>query len=163
MHVEFKVNGREIAGDVEPRMSLLDMLRDELGLTGTHVGCEQGVCGCCNVLLDGDVVRSCLVLAPQARGREVSTVESLELPSGELSPLQEAFCKHHAMQCGYCTPGILMGLTAFLDENPKPSREELTESLSANLCRCTGYQQILDAATEVIESRANDVEAEGNV
>jgi carbon-monoxide dehydrogenase small subunit len=158
MHVEFRVNGREVAGDVEPRTSLLDMLRDDLQLTGTHVGCEHGVCGCCNVLLDGDVVRSCLVLAVQARGRDVSTVEGLEAPDGTMSPLQEAFCKHHAMQCGYCTPGILMGLTALLAQNPKPSREELAESLSANLCRCTGYQQILDAATEVIESHPTDVE-----
>jgi aerobic carbon-monoxide dehydrogenase small subunit len=151
VQIEFRVNGEPAVADVEPRTSLLDTLRDELGLTGTHVGCEHGVCGACNVLMDGQVVRSCLVLAVQARGRDVSTVEGLESPTGELSPLQESFCKHHAMQCGYCTPGILMALTGCLRENPTPSQDELSEALSGTMCRCTGYQQIVDAASEVVE------------
>lgn len=162
MQIELRVNGEPAVADVEPRTSLLDMLRDELGLTGTHVGCEHGVCGACNVLLDGQVVRSCLVLAVQARGQEVSTVEGLESPNGELSALQESFCKHHAMQCGYCTPGILMALTGFLEENPVPTREELSDALSSTLCRCTGYQQIIDAVSEVIEqNRAAGVSGRG--
>ena len=162
MQIGLRVNGKPAVADVEPRTSLLDMLRDHLGLTGTHVGCEHGVCGACNVLLDGQVVRSCLVLAVQARGREVVTVEGLESPTGELSPLQEAFCKHHALQCGYCTPGILMALTGLLQENPTPDREELTEALAGTLCRCTGYQQIVDAATEVVEqNRAAGVSSRG--
>ena len=159
MHIEFRVNGEPAEADVEPRTSLLDTLRDELGLTGTHVGCEHGVCGACNVLVDGKVVRSCLVLAVQARGCDVSTVEGLESATGELSPLQESFCKHHAMQCGYCTPGILMALSGFLEENPDPNREELSEALSGTMCRCTGYQQIVDAVTDVInENRAGATE-----
>jgi carbon-monoxide dehydrogenase small subunit len=153
MKVEFTANGDPVRIDVEPRTSLLDALRHEIGLTGTHVGCEHGVCGCCNVLVDGKVSRSCLMLAVQARGREVTTVEGLAESDGALSPLQEAFHRHHAMQCGYCTPGILVGLTAFLEENPKPTREEVQESLSASLCRCTGYQQILDAVDELVASR----------
>lgn len=153
MRVEFKANGAPVRVEVEPRTSLLDVLRHGVGLTGTHVGCEHGVCGCCNVLVDGKVSRSCLMLAVQARGHEITTVEGLAEPDGSLSPLQDVFHRHHAMQCGYCTPGILVGLTAFLEENPKPSREEVQESLSANLCRCTGYQQILDAVDELVASR----------
>jgi carbon-monoxide dehydrogenase small subunit len=161
VQIEFNVNGEPAVADVEPRTSLLDTLRDELGLTGTHVGCEHGVCGACNVLLDGKVVRSCLVLAVQARGCAVSTVEGLESPDGEMAPLQEAFCKHHAMQCGYCTPGILMALTGFLAENPTPNRDELTEALSGTMCRCTGYQQIVEAASEVIEQNRLGAEVSG--
>jgi carbon-monoxide dehydrogenase small subunit len=152
MKVEFIANGRPVKVDVEPRQSLLDVLREEVGLTGTHVGCEHGVCGCCNVLVDGETSRSCLMLAAQARGRSITTVEGLAGPDSELNPLQEAFHRHHAMQCGYCTPGILIGLTAFLEENPKPTRDEIQESLSANLCRCTGYQQILDAVEDLVQS-----------
>ncbi|GAA1512980.1 (2Fe-2S)-binding protein [Nocardioides humi] len=150
MRIQFGVNGAPVAVDAEPRTSLLDVLRREVGATGTHTGCEHGVCGCCNVMVDGRTVRSCLMLAVQARGREVTTVEGLAAPDGTLTPLQEAFQRHHAMQCGYCTSGILIGLTAFLRDNPKPTREEVQDSLSANLCRCTGYQQILDAVDDLV-------------
>lgn len=152
MKVEFTANGKPVKLDVEARMTLLDALRDEVGLTGTHVGCEHGVCGCCNVMVDGKVSRSCLMLAVQARGREITTVEGLAGSDGELSPLQKAFHQRHSMQCGYCTPGILVGLTAFLKENPSPSRDEVQESLSANLCRCTGYDQIMNAVDDVVKS-----------
>jgi carbon-monoxide dehydrogenase small subunit len=158
MRVEFTANDRPVVVEVEPRQSLLDVLREDVGLTGTHTGCEHGVCGCCNVLVDGEVSRSCLMLAAQARGRNITTVEGLS-PDGELNPLQEAFHRHHAMQCGYCTSGILIGLTAFLDENPKATRDEVQESLSANLCRCTGYQQILDAVEDLVQS--SDADASG--
>jgi carbon-monoxide dehydrogenase small subunit len=134
---------------VEPRRSLLDCLRDDLHLHGTHTGCEHGVCGCCNVILDGEVVRSCLMFAAQADGATITTVEGLETPEG-LSPLQEAFCEYHGLQCGYCTPGILITLTDLLEKNPKPADDELIEAVSGNLCRCTGYQQILQAAKAVI-------------
>lgn len=147
--IEMTVNGVSMTATVEPRRTLLDCLRDDLHLHGTHVGCEHGVCGCCNVLLDGDVVRSCLLLAVQADGCAIQTVEGLETPEG-LSPMQEAFCAHHGLQCGYCTPGMLIALEGLLRETPHPTEEELIEALSGNLCRCTGYQQILDAAHSVI-------------
>jgi carbon-monoxide dehydrogenase small subunit len=130
---------------VEPRLLLSDFLRHELGLTGTHVGCEHGVCGACTVLLDGEPVRSCLLLAVQADGREVTTVEGLAPAAGPLHPLQEAFWECHALQCGFCTPGFLMTLVPFLAENPNPSEDEIRRALSGNLCRCTGYQHIVDA------------------
>jgi carbon-monoxide dehydrogenase small subunit len=146
--VDVTVNGRAFEARVEPRITLADFLRDELQLTGTKLGCEHGVCGACTVLLEGKAVRSCLMLAVQAGGREVRTIEGLG--SGpELTELQEAFHRHHALQCGFCTAGVLMTTTAFLDENPSPSREEIREALSANLCRCTGYQTIIDAIAEV--------------
>jgi aerobic carbon-monoxide dehydrogenase small subunit len=147
--VTLTVNGVTHSVAVEPRRSLLDCLRDDLQLKGTHAGCEHGVCGCCNVLLDGEVIRSCLLLAAQADGCTVTTVEGLESAQA-LSPLQEAFCEFHALQCGYCTPGILITLTEFLDNNPRPTDDELVEALAGNLCRCTGYQQILQAAKAVI-------------
>ena len=147
--VTFTVNGVTLTVAVEPRRSLLDCLRDDLQLKGTHAGCEHGVCGCCNVLLNGEVVRSCLLLAAQADGAEIITVEGLESPDG-LSALQEAFCEYHALQCGYCTPGILITLTDFLARHPTPTDAELIDALSGNLCRCTGYQQILQAARAVI-------------
>ncbi|MBV8715677.1 MAG: (2Fe-2S)-binding protein [Chloroflexi bacterium] len=143
------VNGVPMTTAVEPRRSLLDCLREDLHLHGTHVGCEHGVCGCCNVILDGEVVRSCLLLAAQADGSAITTVEGLETAGG-LSPLQEAFCQFHALQCGYCTPGMLITLTGLLQHNASPSEQELLEAISGNLCRCTGYQQILDAARSVI-------------
>jgi aerobic carbon-monoxide dehydrogenase small subunit len=142
--ITLSVNGLARSVAVEPRRSLLDCLRDDLQLKGTHVGCEHGVCGCCNVLLDGEVVRSCLLLAAQADGCSVTTVEGLESPQG-LSRLQQAFCEYHALQCGYCTPGMLMTITELLEHNASPTDAELTEALSGNLCRCTGYQQILQA------------------
>ena len=142
--VELVVNGESRAGEAEPRMLLSDFLREQLGLTGTHVGCEHGVCGACTVLLDGAPVRSCLMFAVQADGASVETVESLA--DGEaLHPLQEAFRREHGLQCGYCTPGILMTLKPFLAVNPAPSDAEIRCALSGNLCRCTGYQQIVAA------------------
>jgi carbon-monoxide dehydrogenase small subunit len=139
------VNGRRYERAVEPRLLLSDFLRHELGLTGTHVGCEHGVCGACTVLVDGEAVRSCLLLAVQAAGREVTTVEGLAPGPNTLHPLQEAFREAHGLQCGFCTPGFLMTLLPFLDENPDPSESEIRHALSGNLCRCTGYQHIVDA------------------
>ena len=129
---------------VEPRMLMVDFIRHELGLTGTHVGCEHGVCGTCTVLFDGQPVRSCLMFAVQANGHEVRTVEGLGTVD-HLHPLQQAFWETHALQCGFCTPGFLMTLIPFLEENPRPTEGEIREALSGNLCRCTGYQHIIDA------------------
>jgi carbon-monoxide dehydrogenase small subunit len=126
-------------------MLLSDFLRHELRLAGTHVGCEHGVCGACTILLDGSPIRSCLMLAVQANGRELSTVEGLANNDGDLHPIQQAMHDHHGLQCGYCTPGILMTMAAYLKENPQPSEDEVREALSGNLCRCTGYQNIVDA------------------
>jgi aerobic-type carbon monoxide dehydrogenase small subunit (CoxS/CutS family) len=142
--IELIVNGASYRGTVEARMLLSDFLRHDLLLAGTHVGCEHGVCGACTVLLDGTPVRSCLMLAVQANGHELATVEGLA-PNDELHPIQRAMHEHHGLQCGYCTPGILMTMTAFLKENPRPSEDDLREALSGNLCRCTGYQNIVDA------------------
>ena len=142
--VSVTINGEAREGRVEPRLLLSDFIRHEVGLTGTHVGCEHGVCGACTVLLDGAPVRSCLMLAVQADGASVETVESLA--DGEtLHPLQEAFRHEHGLQCGYCTPGILMTLKPFLAANPTPTDAEIRRALSGNLCRCTGYQQIVAA------------------
>lgn len=138
------VNGTEQEVVVEPRRTLADVLRHDLRLTGTHVGCEHGVCGACTVLVDDAPVRACLVFAVQAEGAEVRTVESLD-ENGALSDLQQAFTDHHGLQCGFCTPGFLMLAEGVLDETPDASREEIREALSANLCRCTGYQTIVDA------------------
>ena len=142
--VSVTVNGTKYERTVEPRMLLVDFIRHELGLTGTHVGCEHGVCGTCTVLLDGEPVRSCLMFAVQANGHEVRTVEGLGTID-KLHPLQEAFREAHALQCGFCTPGFLMTLVPFLEENRKPSEEEIREALAGNLCRCTGYQHIVEA------------------
>ena len=143
--VTVRVNGVEHSRTVEVRLLLSDFLRHELGLTGTHVGCEHGVCGACTVLLDGEPVRSCLMLAPQVEGREVTTVEALAPGPDRLHPLQEAFWDAHALQCGFCTPGILMTLVAFQRDNPQPDEAAVRQALSGNLCRCTGYQHIVDA------------------
>ena len=140
------VNGEGYQREVETRMTLADFLRHELLLTGTHLGCEHGVCGACTVLLNGRTTRACLTLAVQADGRSVTTVEGLGAPGGDLSPLQQAFWETHGLQCGFCTPGILVTLTEFLNENPAPSEAEVREALTGNLCRCTGYQSIVDAA-----------------
>jgi carbon-monoxide dehydrogenase small subunit len=142
--VRLRVNGQDYERSVEPRRLLSDFLRHDLGLTGTHVGCEHGVCGACTVLLDGAPVRSCLVFAAQIDGAEVRTVESLA-DGGRLHPLQEAFWEAHGLQCGFCTPGILMTLLAFLAEHPAPTEEQVREALAGNLCRCTGYQNIVRA------------------
>ncbi len=138
------VNGEVYEREVEPRLLLSDFLRHELGLTGTHVGCEHGVCGACTVLLDGEAVRSCLMFAPQAHGREIVTVEGLGTID-EMHPLQQAFQEAHGLQCGFCTPGFLTSLIPFLEENPNPSEEEIREAISGNLCRCTGYVHIVEA------------------
>jgi aerobic-type carbon monoxide dehydrogenase small subunit (CoxS/CutS family) len=143
--IELSVNGASYRSRVESRMLLSDFLRHELLLAGTHVGCEHGVCGACTILLDGAPVRSCLMLAVQANGHELATVEGLATSAGELHPIQQAMHEHHGLQCGYCTPGILMTMTAYLKENPSPSEGEVREALSGNLCRCTGYQNIVDA------------------
>ena len=145
MNVELKVNGVTRQADVEPRKSLLDCLRDDLRLTGTHAGCEHGVCGACTILLDGEPARACLMFAVQADGYEITTVEGLAPAPGELSILQDAFCETHGMQCGYCTPGMLMSAQALLQKNRTPTREDIVEAISGNICRCTGYGQIVDA------------------
>ncbi len=146
MHtVKLTVNGKEYERQVEPRLLLSDFIRHELGLTGTHVGCEHGVCGACTILFDGQAVRSCLLLAVQAHGHELGTVEGLADSAGHLHPLQMAFWEAHGLQCGFCTPGILMTLIPFMAENPAPNEMEIREALSGNLCRCTGYQHIVDA------------------
>jgi aerobic carbon-monoxide dehydrogenase small subunit len=142
-----RVNGGEHRLDVEPRRLLADVLRDDLGLTGTHLGCEQGACGACTVLLDGGAVRSCLLFAVQAEGAEVTTVEGLAR-GGALHPLQEAFRDHHALQCGFCTPGMLLAAVDLLARNPAPTAAEVREELSGNLCRCTGYGRIVDAVLD---------------
>ena len=138
------VNGTAYEREVEPRLLLSDFIRHDLGLTGTHVGCEHGVCGACTILFDGQPVRACLILAIQADGHELTTVEGLGTIE-ELHPLQEAFWETHGLQCGFCTPGFLMTLVPFLEENPQPTDEEIRKILSGNLCRCTGYQHIEDA------------------
>lgn len=140
------VNGAAYKREVEPRLLLSDFIRQDLALTGTHVGCEHGVCGACTVLLDGEPVRSCIMLAVQADGHDLQTVEALAGPAGELNPLQNAFRNAHGLQCGFCTPGFLMTLTAFLRDNTNPTDEEIRDALSSNLCRCTGYHYIFEAA-----------------
>jgi aerobic-type carbon monoxide dehydrogenase small subunit (CoxS/CutS family) len=149
MDVELTVNGRRVAAAVEPRLLLSDFLRHELGLTGTHVGCEHGVCGACTVRLDGSAVRSCLLLAVQADGAAVETVEGLA-GAGPLTPLQEAFRRHHALQCGFCTPGILLAAQELL-ERGRPTREQVVDLLSGQLCRCTGYAPIVEAILDAAE------------
>jgi len=143
--VAMTVNGRRRQALVEPRKTLADFLREDCALTGTHLGCEHGVCGACTVLLDGDAVRACLLFAVQAEGGEVTTVEGMAPAEGGLSPVQEAFREAHGLQCGCCTPGFVVSVTAFLRDNPKPTDDEIREGLSGNLCRCTGYQGIVNA------------------
>jgi carbon-monoxide dehydrogenase small subunit len=143
--IEVEVNGKRRAAQVPARLSLVDWLRDELRLTGTHVGCEHGVCGACSVMLDGEAVRSCLMYAVQAHGHRITTVEGLANPDGSLSVLQDSFCEAHGLQCGYCTPGMLIAAQALLDSNPSPTEEQIRDAIGGNLCRCTGYQQIVEA------------------
>jgi carbon-monoxide dehydrogenase small subunit len=143
--VDVTVNGERRRASVEPRKTLADFLREDCSLTGTHLGCEHGVCGACTVLLDGRAVRSCLIFAVQAHGHEVTTVEGLAGPDRELNAVQAAFRSEHGLQCGFCTPGFVVSVTAFLQTNPNPTDEEIREGLSGNLCRCTGYQGILRA------------------
>ena len=151
--IELTVNGRTREVSVPPRMTLVDCLRDELRLTGTHVGCEHGVCGACSVLFDGTPIRSCLIYAVQAEGHEVTTVEGLEDGDGTLSAIQDSFWENHALQCGYCTPGMLIAGQALLAENPNPSEAEIRDAISGNLCRCTGYQQIVEAIADAAKRR----------
>ena len=151
--IALTLNGRKLSAEAEPRTLLSDFLRHAIGATGTHVGCEHGVCGCCTVMLDGTAVRSCLTLAVQAEGRAVTTVESLADGDGKLNALQQAFQKHHALQCGFCTPGILMSFTDFLKRNPNPSEAEVVDVLSGHLCRCTGYAGIVAAVLDVAGQR----------
>lgn len=148
--VELRVNGEPHSGVAEPRMLLSDFLRHAVGLTGTHVGCEQGVCGACTVLVEGQPVRSCLTFAVQARGKDVETVEGLAV-NGEMHPIQQAYQQEHGLQCGFCTPGFLMSTKAFLAENPDPSVEDIREYMSGNVCRCTGYQGIVAAVQKAAE------------
>ncbi len=145
LKISTTINGRPYKREVEARTLLSDFIRHEVGLTGTHVGCEHGVCGACTILVDGLAVRSCLMLAVQANGRELTTVEGLAASPDELHPLQQAFWEAHGLQCGFCTPGILLTLVPFLEENPQPDEQAIREALSGNLCRCTGYQHIVDA------------------
>ena len=150
--IRLSVNGNPVEANVEPRMTLADFLRERCGLTGTHLGCEHGVCGACTVLLDGAAVRSCLVFAVQADGMEVSTVEGVASDDGKLSPVQSALRECHGLQCGFCTPGFVMSITALLRDNPNPTDEEIREGLSGNFCRCTGYQGIVNAVRMVADS-----------
>jgi len=152
--ITLTVNGERRRVLVEPRKTLADALREDCSLTGTHLGCEHGVCGACTILLDGAAVRSCLMFAVQAEGAEVTTIEGLSPTDGTLSPLQEAFRQCHGLQCGFCTPGFIVSATAFLRDNPSPTEEEMREGLSGNLCRCTGYQGILAAVRSVAGSQA---------
>jgi carbon-monoxide dehydrogenase small subunit len=140
------VNGETVRAAIEPRTSLADLLRDHLNLTGTHLGCEHGVCGACTVLVDGRAVRSCLMLAVQADGASVTTIEGMAAADGALHPLQQAFHEHHGLQCGFCTPGMIMSLAEYLERRPDADAAELREALSGNICRCTGYQAIVAAA-----------------
>ena len=163
MIVKLNVNGGSHSIDVEPRVTLLDALRDNLALTGSHAGCEHGVCGACTVLIDGDPCRACLMLAVQADGYDITTIEGVAPAPGELSVIQDAFCEAHGMQCGYCTPGMVLAAQALLKHNPSPTRAEIVSAISANICRCTGYGQIVEAieiaarrlaGSNVAESRA---------
>jgi aerobic carbon-monoxide dehydrogenase small subunit len=145
VRIELSVNGVKHALDIEERTTLLDTLRDRLGLKGAHAGCEHGVCGACTVLVDGTAVRSCLMFAPQVEGSSITTIEGVTPGPGELSPIQDAFCETHGMQCGYCTPAMVLAAHALLAGNPQPTRDEIVEAISGNICRCTGYAQIVEA------------------
>ena len=145
MKADLNINGKAVSVEVEPRTTLLDCLRDHLGLTGTHAGCEHGICGACTVLLDGEPVRSCLMFAVQADGYAITTIEAVAPAPGELSIVQDAFCETHGLQCGYCTPGMILTAEALLRRIPDPTRADIVNAISANICRCTGYGQIVEA------------------
>jgi carbon-monoxide dehydrogenase small subunit len=155
-HVELRVNGERRSADVEPRMLLVHFLREELGLRGTHIGCDTTSCGACTVLMDGTPVKSCTVLAVQADGSEITTVEGLETTEG-LHPMQESFHEEHGLQCGFCTPGMMLTAIALLEENPDPSEEEIRWALSGNVCRCTGYQNIIKAVRRAAAAMRGEV------
>ena len=150
--VRFQINGKNVEGEVEPRKLLVDFIRDDLEMTATHIGCEHGVCGACTILMNGAAVRSCLMLAVQADGATISTVEASAKDNEELRALQDAFHQHHALQCGFCTPGILMSMVAFLSEVSDPTEDDIRVALSGNLCRCTGYRNIIRAVSAAAES-----------
>lgn len=154
MQVNMAVNGTKAVVDVEPRRTLADALREDLGLTGTHLGCEHGVCGACTVMVDGQPVRACLMFAVQAEGCSITTIEGLAADNGELHALQRAFCERHGLQCGFCTPGMLMSALDLLHREEKPSRERIREEMSGNICRCTGYVGIVDAVEQAAEELA---------
>jgi 2-furoyl-CoA dehydrogenase 2Fe-2S iron sulfur subunit len=149
--VRFTLNGQTVDGMAEPRMLLTDFIRHEIGATGTHVGCEHGICGACTIRVNGLATRACLMLAVQADGQNIDTVEGLAAPDGKLSVLQEAFHRNFALQCGYCTPGFLMSLSEYLEKNPNPTEAEIRIALSGNICRCTGYAEIVNAALEAAQ------------
>jgi len=154
--IRFTLNGEAVEGIAEPRLLLTDFLRHEIGATGTHVGCEHGICGACTILVNGKAVRSCLMLAMQVEGSEVETIEGLADQDGNFNALQQAFHENFALQCGYCTPGFLMTLSEYLKGNPDPSMEEIKVALSGNICRCTGYHEIVNAAFDAAkEMRKN--------
>ena len=159
MNITIDINGKDVSAAIEPRVTLLDFVRDVAGLKGTHAGCEHGVCGACTILLDGEAVRSCLILAAQAEGSQITTIEAVDgtaRQTGELSVIQDAFCEAHGLQCGYCTPGMVLAAKTLLQHNPTPSREQEREAISGNMCRCTGYVQIIDAimlAAERLQGR----------
>ncbi|MBI3964575.1 MAG: (2Fe-2S)-binding protein [Chloroflexi bacterium] len=148
--VTLKVNGVEYQGLAEPRKLLVDFIREDCGLTGTHVGCEHGVCGACTILIDGEPVRSCILVAVQGEGHELTTIEGLA-KGNELHPVQEAFIAHHGLQCGFCTPGFIMSAVAFLRDTPAPTEQDVREGLSGNLCRCTGYQSIVESVLDAAD------------
>ena len=148
MNIAMTVNGQPRAADVEPRLTLADFLREQCHLTGTHLGCEHGACGACTILVDDQPVRACLMFAVQADGTRITTIEGIADPDGTLSPVQQAFMDCHGLQCGFCTPGFVISVTAFLRDNPNPTDEQIREGLSGNLCRCTGYQGIIAAVRQ---------------
>ena len=154
--ITVEVTGKQRTAQVPARLSLVDWLRDELRLTGTHVGCEHGICGACSIMLDGDPVRSCLMFAVQADGHRITTVEGLAAADGKLSVLQDSFCEAHGLQCGYCTPGMLISSQALLNQTPDPSEEQIRDAIGGNLCRCTGYKQIVDAVKLAAQRLAAD-------
>lgn len=160
--VTIELNGKRMVGNAQPRTLLSDFLRQTLGATGTHVGCEHGVCGCCTVMIDGIAQRSCLTLAVQADGRRVETVESLAEDEGRLDALQRAFNRHHALQCGFCTPGILMSFTDYLRRNPDPAEKEVREVLGGHVCRCTGYAGLVAAIMDAAREMRGEAGPEGN-
>ncbi|WP_151447084.1 (2Fe-2S)-binding protein [Lacisediminimonas profundi] len=162
VQIQLRVNGKRVEKQVEPRLTLADFLREVLDLTGTHLGCEHGVCGACTVLLGGESVRACLMFAVQADNCDVVTIEGLT-PEGQLSDLQQNFRSHHALQCGFCTPGMVTTAHAFLERNPQPSREQAREAISGNICRCTGYIPIIDAIMATAGQRAmNSIAADSS-
>jgi len=158
--LDVKVNGKDFTNDVEPRLLLVHFIREVLGLTGTHVGCDTTNCGACTILLDGKSVKSCTMFALQAEGREITTIEGMQSPNGELHPIQKAFWENHGLQCGYCTPGMVMQAAWLLRENPDPTEREIRLGISGNLCRCTGYQNIVKSVQEAAKAVRSGAEVQ---